>query len=514
MASLVQLTQDNVEKLNNNKIYLIDYFEDMYREMYDTFPELKPFDGIFDNRVRNRGLRSYNGTSYDIKEFDRIRELAEPAVFIIVSGYYEDDYAELQRYDIPDIVDQTVYYYANKNTFIYKGYLEKYMETPLENIVVFRSGPGSAEYAKGTDYSDNSRALFEHMISNGYDRKWEMVWLVKYPEEFTSESVKYPGVDFISYDWAESEDADKQDRYYRVICLAKFFFFTDACAFCRYPREGQVRVQLWHGCGYKKRKQNDICANKYEYMPVSSEVYADIHSKVFGLGDGQMMITGYPKQDWVFHPIADWHERLGVPYVDKYIFWLPTYRKVNGRGSDMSSDTLNTGTGLPIIDTEDELVEMNEYLRSNDIVLFIKLHPIQSAEDIKVRELSNIVIMDNKAFSEASIHVNSIMAYASGLLCDYSSAIVDYLLLDRPIGVTTDDLENYQKERGFVFDNINDWLPGIIITKFDELIDFIGKVCAGEDPGCEIRHRISGKMNKYRDDGSCERILDRLGVTR
>ncbi len=515
MAGLIKLTKENIKETDGKDIYLINFFPGMYRELYEKFPELNVFTGIYDNRVRNRGSHIFNEVEYDVKGFEEIQFLTNEAVFIIVSGYYEDDFKELNSYELPECVSDTVYYFVNKNTEIYQSYVDKYKDHPLEDIIVFRSGPGSTEYVKGTDYSDNAKALFDHMMKNVYSRKWRLVWLVKYPEEYGKEKKLYPDVEFISYDWSESEDLGKRDKYYRAVCLAKFIFFTDACAFCRYPREGQIRVQLWHGCGYKKRRQNDICTNKYEYMPVCGDAYGDVHCEVFGLKKEQILVTGYPKLDWIFHPIEKWTIHLGIKNVSKYIFWLPTYRQVVAGGArDLGSSTLHTETGLPIVDTEDQLTELNHLLYKNDAVLFVKLHPVQSREQVLDKNYSNIVIMDNKSLANAGIHINQILAYADGLLSDYSSVMVDYLLLDRPVGITTDDLDDYEKERGFVFRDIKEWLPGELIRDYRGLTNFIKGVLNGTDPGKDKRQSVFEKMFKFRDDRNCERLLNRLGVER
>ena len=47
----------------------------------------------------------------------------------------------------------------------------------------------------------------------------------------------------------------------------------------------------------------------------------------------------------------------------------------------------------------------------------------------------------------------TLMAHADGLIGDYSSASLQYLLLDRPEAYVVPDLEDYKNTRGFVYDD-------------------------------------------------------------
>ena len=70
-------------------------------------------------------------------------------------------------------------FFANKETSIEESYRKKYKNHSLENIILFRSGPHASSYIKGMDFSNNARALFEYMLQEGFNKKYELVWLVK-----------------------------------------------------------------------------------------------------------------------------------------------------------------------------------------------------------------------------------------------------------------------------------------------------------------------------------------------
>ncbi len=58
------------------------------------------------------------------------------------------------------------------------------------------------------------------------------------------------------------------------------------------------------------------------------------------------------------------------------------------------------------------------------------------------------------------------------LVTDYSSAIFEYALLDRPMAFFAPDYEAYQNERGFYF-NYADTVPGPVLETSEALADYI-----------------------------------------
>lgn len=509
---LEKLTEKNVDLIYDRKIYLVRYFHSYIEELYKSFPALPFIQGVIDSDPAKQGEKDFNGCRIPVYGIEKVRELPEDAILIITTGYFREEYEMLQEAALPKTVGDTIYYYANQDTEYYECYLDSYAGIPLKDLIVFRSGMGTWEHVAGMDYTENARALFEYMLAEGYNRKYEMVWLVKFPELYRDVEQRNVNVHFVSYDWATSADKGERDAYYRVVCLAKFFFFTHACGFCRLPREGQVRVQLWHGCGFKTVKNTTPQAKRYEYTTVVSRLYAGIHEKEFGLLPSQILVTGYAKEDWLFHPVPQWKNCLGIPDAGRYIFWLPTFRKAQNVVSYMDIRETGTETGLSILNTIEKLKEANRFLQEKDMVLIIKLHPLQKREDLFHGEYSNILLLENETLAKADLHINQILGHADALVSDYSSAAIDFLLLDRPIAFTLDDLEEYEQSRGFVLNPIQEWIPGEKIFTFDKFMDFMGEVAEGEDTAGEERRRLIGKLHDFHDDGSCRRITAALGL--
>ncbi|MBQ4469098.1 MAG: CDP-glycerol glycerophosphotransferase family protein, partial [Synergistaceae bacterium] len=89
--------------------------------------------------------------------------------------------------------------------------------------------------------------------------------------------------------------------------------------------------------------------------------------------------------------------------------------------------------------------------------------------------------------------------------------------LDRPIAITTDDLQNWKKGRGFALDleKIHEETTEKISCD-EELRDFIINLLKGNDPKKERRREIRDLANMHQDGNSALRVanfvIERLGI--
>lgn len=520
---LRKLTSEYVQGMTDDKarnIYLVDFSEQYLEELFAKYDLRDHLAGVLQD-TDNRGFKdkresgkklSVYGRELPVYPYDHFAVLGRDAFFIILNDYFKETYDKLLKWKKEDKCCPDVYYFANHETEIELTYRKRYENVPLENRIVFRSGPHASSYVKGMDYADNARALFEYMLKAGYNRKYKFTWIVKEPAEFLHIEKAYENVSFVSFDWAVSEEEEERDVYYEALCLAKYIFMTDAYGFARNARRDQIRVQLWHGCGFKTRVNFVRCEKRYEYTTVISELYSKIHQDIYGLREDQVLVTGYAKEDWLFHPLREAWETLPIPKADKYIFWLPTFRMAKSGLAALNEYELEGQTGLPIADTFEKLENLDRLLGDLNITLIIKLHPFQALSRIGEINRKHIALLDNDLLVEKDIPINQILGHADGLISDYSSAAIDYMLLDRPIGFTLEDVEEYAGSRGFVFANIRDWLPGAELFSFADFYSFVREIGMGIDSTKEKRRRLKKIMHKYNDDQSCRRIVEALRI--
>ncbi len=335
---------------------------------------------------------------------------------------------------------------------------------------------------KGMDFADNARALFESALQIGLNHTYELVWIVKNPKEFNQYD-SMDNVSFLSFDWSVSGQQEKRDAYYSALCLAKYIFFTDAYGFARNCRKDQIRVQLWHGCGFKTRVNFVRCERRYEYTTVISDLYADIHADIYGLRKDQVLVTGYAKQDWLFHPGKEDMEKLHIPKAERYIFWLPTFRFTESKLEQLNEYVLESETGLPILNTTEKMNCLNALLSKKNIVLIVKLHPFQNRDKIHCENCTNIYLVENDDMVEQDIPINRLLGQADALISDYSSAAVDFMLLDRPIAFMLEDV-----------------------------CTFVEEVADNRDITADKRRVLRSRMHKYCDDHNCRRILEIFNI--
>lgn len=511
---LSKLTMEQAMDLQTCSIICYEKSIAYLKELEEKYPFLiNKIVGIVDDYKRNQGEFVFLDKSIEVSGSDILETVNwKNTALLITSDYFKEAYEKLIEFPVIAQNVETIYYFANQETEYELEFRNRYQKSELQDIIVFRSGPHASAYVKGMDFSDNARALFEYMLEQKMNEKYELVWMVKNPDEFAAYS-KYTNVSFISFDWSVSEEEKLREKYYRVLCLAKYLFFTDAYGFARNCRKDQIRVQLWHGCGFKTRVNFIPCEKRYEYTTVISDLYAKIHKDIYGLRMDQVLVAGYPKQDWLFHPVAKKQfAELGIPDAQKYIFWLPTFRTTEEKLGQLNEYRVNSDSGLPILDTVEKLERVNEVLVRYNMVLVIKLHPFQKADEVNCKGFSNIYLLDNNTLIEHDVQINQLLGYADALLSDYSSAAVDYLALNRPIGFTLDDVERYADSRGFVFDNIKEWLPGSEIYELSEFIRFLDEIGNNLDSEIERRRKVRQVMHNFCDDKNCERVVRMLGV--
>ena len=507
---LIKLTEDEIKGFDN-KIIICFKKSFNLQELYERYGIVAHV--VIDNNVSKQGEILMGNTKVPVIGMEYIYSVDMDNCEIIITGdYYREAFKCLSDIDIVNLGKKKVYYFVNKETEIEEKYREMYKDSPLENIIIFRSGPHITEYIRGMDFADNSKAVFEYMLEHGYNKEYELIWFVKNPDEFAKYE-QYDNVSFIALEWSISDDKNKRDKYYRALCLAKYIFFSDAYGIAKCARKDQIRIQLWHGCGFKTRLSFAPCRDRYEYMTVTGDLYAKIHKELFGLDSEQVLITGNAKTDWLFNDDIDkYFEMLGIGRYNKYIFWLPTFRQGmevlhQNNGYEIASEI-----GLPVVDDFSKMEKLNKILFDNDSIMIIKQHPYQERKYIQQKSLSNVVFLDNYKLYELGIHINHLLGKADALISDYSSVAVDFLALNRPMAFVLEDIEKYEEKRGFVFENIVENLPGKEIYCFDDFSDFIEEIIMGEDSTLQKRGKLAKGMIKHMDGNNCKRIIDALGI--
>ena len=256
----------------------------------------------------------------------------------------------------------------------------------------------------------------------------------------------------------------------KKLATSKYVFLNDnffPLAFMNFNKETVV-IQLWHAPGAFKKFGGSVenasmlklISDKTDYLINSSTYNESYYSEAFQIDKSKIKALGLPRADYYFenHDIGklrnDFNKKYDIDSNKKIILYTPTFRE--------NKEYNNVFNYL-------DLDEFNNKL-SDDYVLVLRLHP-------KIKKFYSGDISINGEYIDCSNYKNEqeLLLLSDILITDYSSIMIEFGLLNKPIIFFAYDLDNYlSNERGFYLDYKKD-LPGPVVYTTEELIDTISK---------------------------------------
>lgn len=301
-------------------------------------------------------------------------------------------------------------------------------------------------------------------------------------------------------------------RSSRIFCDNGIYGFTFT--------EKQKLIFLTHGMTVKKYgyyiPEYFSERESYGCMPhraasiviATSEIFVEVNSKAMGVPKSDVIVTGLPRNDFLFNNVESALFMRLCSNHKKYILWMPTYRR-----SNIAKDGENGADyelGLPLIDSSN-INAFDDFLNNLNVLLVIKRHTLQNASNSDLGEFRNIRFVDSDDIVNSNEPLYSFIKEFDALITDYSSVFYDFLLLDRPICNIVDDIKEYQGNRGLVFDNPEEKMASIV-KNFDQLLAFISNVSKDIDPDINKRHNLDLLFNKFHDNKNSLRVLKQCGI--
>ncbi len=343
-------------------------------------------------------------------------------------------------------------------------------------------------------FRDNVKALYDYLVEHSFNQKYTIVVAANDYKNFAH--VHLPNVTFVSH-WS---------GYWHYFSAGYVFYCFGRIPF--YPSKRQTVVQLWHGTPFKspskdmKENYNEkhlffthVLASSNHLKPVLSGQFA-------GFPYDKIIVCGQPRNDALFS-----NHKYDFGEYKKLVVWAPTFRT----SKIMGNDTLEKARLLPIFDVE-KLAELNAFLREREMKIIVKLHPMQSIDDYQLVEMENLLFLSHAEFVRRKMDLYLLLSQADALITDYSSIFSDYLLLNRPIAFTEDDLEEYQHSRGFSVPNIDCYKAGARIRTEADFYVFIETVLNGSDCYENARRQANLLLNDYVDGNACQRVVQAVGI--
>lgn len=452
---------------------------------------------LLDNNPARVGTTiEYLGVKMKIQSPASIAELnLNNYVILIASSMHIEIFPQLQN--ICKNRKGTIYI-LSEYSYGFAGFLKKvFCKLPLKNYLLFRGESMTHE---------NCEALGKYIASQNYFGKYKLIWACDHPNLFQNTSnEKY--VFFPKF--FQRGSFYEEIRYYWYASRARFIFYDNEKI--SKLRTDQMAIYLKHSAFPLKATKGIFGIEPEVNMTISpSEFCIKIISEQYCFDEKKVLICGAPRTDVFFDKKMNLAVNKVVKKTEnkKLIIWVPTFRQHKNKVRNDSNK--NFSFGIPIINEERQIEELNDFLEEKNVFLLIKMHHHQNLECIKVHNKKNIQLLTQAQLDDVFCNINDVMCLADAMITDYSSIPYDYMLLDRPIGYTIDDMEDYKL--GFSVPNPLELMPGEKIKDFSDMKKYIENIANGQDLYKQERRKVSEKINKYVDGKSCERLCKLLYI--
>lgn len=266
-------------------------------------------------------------------------------------------------------------------------------------------------------------------------------------------------------------------------------------------REGQIWVQTWHGTPLKKLYLSREDTKKFrkdvkqfaqaDFFCASCDFCHEAFKEALLLKEEQFINSGLPRNDILINHnpelINEVKQKLGIPHNKKVLFYCPTWRRYDYKAT------------LPM-----NLEKMKSEL-AEDYCLLIRSHV---GKHQWVDENNNpIEVNDNEfCFNVAEYpEIAHLYLISDVLITDYSSAMFDFGILNRPQIFYAYDLEQYKKEFQLYFD-YNAIIPGAMAVNTEELINCV----KNSEDFSQKQNEFKEKFCKYEKGNASKIIVDAM----
>ena len=250
---------------------------------------------------------------------------------------------------------------------------------------------------------------------------------------------------------------------------------------------GQFYLQTWHGTPLKKigldvpqqalsLSYRDLMAREaqwWDLLLAQNDFAAATLPAALGY-TGEVLTAGYPRNDALQLPGTRDRVRtlLGIPADQKVVLYAPTWR-------DAVRDDAGRSDWVGFLD----IAEAHRQLGPGWTFLIRGHHNVAGQR----RGEEHPAAIDVTDYPE----VNDLYLASDALVTDYSSAMFDYAVLQRPILLLAPDMDEYQRSRGLYLE-LAEALPAVpVASNTAELADALIHRLTAPD------HRAAGFANRF-----------------
>ncbi|GGQ69426.1 bifunctional glycosyltransferase/CDP-glycerol:glycerophosphate glycerophosphotransferase [Couchioplanes azureus] len=200
--------------------------------------------------------------------------------------------------------------------------------------------------------------------------------------------------------------------------------------------------------------------------------------------------VGYPRNDRLARATAqetaDVRRKLGIAPHERVVLYTPTHREW-------------LPPGRQVLD-----VEAFADTLGPETVLLVRAHYFLVSADHEAPARRGRIV-DVSAYPV----VEDLYLAADVMMTDYSSAMFDFAVLDRPLVIFAPDWAAYREVRGVYFD-LMELPPGEVATTFGELVEIFRGRAYESAAAAEKRARFRERFCYLDDGGAAERVVRRV----
>jgi len=294
-------------------------------------------------------------------------------------------------------------------------------------------------------------------------------------------------------------------RYLRVMARAAYLVNNVNFPHETSKRRGAVHVQTQHGTPLKAMGLDlrhspaagtmnvdrlvEHCA-RWDYLVSANPLSSDVWRRVYP-GHYEMLEVGYPRNDRLAVPRVDEVARirsgLGIDDGQTAVLYAPTHREQQDES-------------VPLPD----LARLSSALGPSHVLL-VCLHYLSAPLDAVPSVDGGARVVD----VSTSPPVEDLCLAADVLVSDYSSLMVDFAVLDRPIVVYAPDWEVYRRSRGVSFDLLAE-PPGAVARTEEALLDCFRTGEVDGEAATKARAEFRLRHCAWEDGHAAERVVRRV----
>lgn len=286
----------------------------------------------------------------------------------------------------------------------------------------------------GEKYDDSPMVIYERMIQDSRYKDFSIVWALNKS----------------SIGFEEMRELKKHCKVVNPNSISYFIHLFSSKTWItnvsvkrglNFSSRNHVYINTWHGTpikliGSDSTKNKSVLIDDAIFL-AQTEYEKKIYSRVFNISENNIILEGLPRNEKLIEMnlktnIEKLKLKVGVAVDKEIILYAPTWRE---------TDQIS-----PFLDIEKISKKLN-----NDQVLLFRGHHAMNFNAQLGENVSNIINVSNYS------NLNDLLIISNVLITDYSSIMVDFSMLDKPILLLLKDFEEYNKKRGLYFNVLSDF---------------------------------------------------------